>query len=408
MRSLYTFGLYNQFGLNQQRGKNMDRRTYQRRNIRWMIMLCLTLSLAPAGLGFAQTKTTVPTGAPPNAATQTTAPSDPELTQPLVTRVACNKCEDPNKIELEQELVVKVVNARPLWNESAQKDKRIVLFIDGIPLPGIEGAPRQVEKDGSAEIQFFIPLSDETTNMWSHLVQTRKRGELFTTKAAISIDLEGHTVPIATNIRGENGFTFVLAVPRWFYFCLFSVLAITIIFIDLAIKSDVIRDAGPQPAGGGRKPYSLARTQMAVWFITILAAWLYLYVFKHTFNTITDSLIALMGISAGTGVGSVAIENNQNISSPRTQGFINDLISDQNGVSFHRFQIFAWTIALVVVFIRHTITYLAMPVFGTSLLILMGISSGTYIGFKFAEKPVASPNVPAGKTDTPAGTDQSS
>jgi hypothetical protein len=70
----------------------------------------------------------------------------------------------------------------------------------------------------------------------------------------------------------------------------------------------------------------------------------------------------------------------------QSKNVIEDLISDANGISLHRFQIFVWTIVLGVVFIGSVIRELTMPEFGATLLALMGISSGTYLGFKFPEK----------------------
>jgi hypothetical protein len=67
-------------------------------------------------------------------------------------------------------------------------------------------------------------------------------------------------------------------------------------------------------------------------------------------------------------------------------GFLRDILSDGNGYSFHRFQIFAWTIVLGVIFISSVYNGLTMPEFSATLLGLMGISSGTYIGFKFPEQ----------------------
>jgi len=69
-----------------------------------------------------------------------------------------------------------------------------------------------------------------------------------------------------------------------------------------------------------------------------------------------------------------------------SKGFLRDILSDRSGYSFHRFQIFAWTIVLGIIFISSVYNSLAMPEFSSTLLGLMGISSGTYIGFKFPEK----------------------
>nr|ALS89246.1 stage V sporulation protein AB [uncultured bacterium] len=66
--------------------------------------------------------------------------------------------------------------------------------------------------------------------------------------------------------------------------------------------------------------------------------------------------------------------------------FLRDILSDSSGYSFHRFQIFAWTIVLGIIFVSAVYNNLNMPEFSGTLLGLMGLSSGTYIGFKFPEK----------------------
>ena len=68
-----------------------------------------------------------------------------------------------------------------------------------------------------------------------------------------------------------------------------------------------------------------------------------------------------------------------------SRGFLRDILSDGDGYSFHRFQIFAWTIVLGIIFVSTVYNNLTMPAFSATLLGLMGMSSGTYIGFKFPE-----------------------
>jgi hypothetical protein len=69
-----------------------------------------------------------------------------------------------------------------------------------------------------------------------------------------------------------------------------------------------------------------------------------------------------------------------------SQGFLRDILSDGSGYSFHRFQIFAWTIVLGIIFVSSVYNDLTMPEFSPTLLGLMGLSAGTYIGFKFPEQ----------------------
>ena len=60
-----------------------------------------------------------------------------------------------------------------------------------------------------------------------------------------------------------------------------------------------------------------------------------------------------------------------------------DLISDDaEGVAIYRFQMLAWTIALGFVFVFKVATERAIPTFDLATLGLLGISSGTYLGFK--------------------------
>jgi hypothetical protein len=70
----------------------------------------------------------------------------------------------------------------------------------------------------------------------------------------------------------------------------------------------------------------------------------------------------------------------------RGRRVFNDILTDVVGISLHRFQIVIWTLVLGFIFWRPVYETLAMPEFPGTLLVLMGISNGTYIGFKFPEK----------------------
>ena len=48
-----------------------------------------------------------------------------------------------------------------------------------------------------------------------------------------------------------------------------------------------------------------------------------------------------------------------------------------------------WTVILVIIFVASVWKDYAMPTFSGNVLALMGISGGTYVGFKFKEKPKA-------------------
>lgn len=80
-------------------------------------------------------------------------------------------------------------------------------------------------------------------------------------------------------------------------------------------------------------------------------------------------------------------EAESGLTKPVSEGFKKDLLSDADGeISFHRFQIVVLTIILGTMFCVGVYRALAMPEFDGTLLALMGISSGTYLGFKIPER----------------------
>jgi hypothetical protein len=86
-------------------------------------------------------------------------------------------------------------------------------------------------------------------------------------------------------------------------------------------------------------------------------------------------------------------------SGPRASaGFLRDLISDDRGVvALDRLQVMVWTLVLGGIFLSSVFAYLTMPEFSATMLALMGISSGTYIGFKLPwknEERVSPPSAP--------------
>jgi len=307
-----------------------------------------------------------------------------DTSKPYVLSVSSGSASLEDAVGLEAKLSITVVNGGELIDEARRTNKNIILFIDRIPLKGIYPESYTINRDKD-DLHFFIRHADDAITLWNHFISSRKPGELFTRKVSISVGLEDQ-IAIPTRVKEDKAFTLVLVKKSWFFTSIAIIAAILILFLVLAVKSDILRDIGPNPATG-RKPYSLALVQMATWFFVIMASWLLLYVVKHTFNTITDTLVILMGISAGTGMGGMAIDTNRNKPVKQSQGFLRDILSDEYGISFHRFQIFSWTIVMVAVFIRQVTAYMTMPEFDASLLMLMGISSGTYLGFKVAEKP---------------------
>jgi len=161
---------------------------------------------------------------------------------------------------------------------------------------------------------------------------------------------------------------------HWIWMLCWAVLFVPaiILFIKYARKSDIIRDPGElEPKPGAltqKKAYSLARTQMALW--TFLVAGMLVFIFMVTWNgTLSSGILILLGISFGTTLLAATAEGPPK---PQvSQGFIEDLLSDGNGPSFHRCQMVLFTLVLAIIFVVKAASTLVMPEFDPTLLVLL-------------------------------------
>jgi hypothetical protein len=177
--------------------------------------------------------------------------------------------------------------------------------------------------------------------------------------------------------------------PWWLAVWAVIFVSAVILFVRYARSSDIIRDPGTlaAPAGGvaPQKSYSLARTQMALWTFLVAGALAFIFLVTWNENTVTAGVLVLIGISSGTTLLAAVADGTQPAPQP-TKGFVADLLSDGDGPSFHRYQMMLFTVILALIFVVKTASGLVMPEFDSTLLGLMGISSGTYLGFKLQGK----------------------
>jgi hypothetical protein len=135
--------------------------------------------------------------------------------------------------------------------------------------------------------------------------------------------------------------------------------------------------------------YSLALSQMLFWTVLVVGAFVFIWVTTGDINTVTDSALILMGISSATALSARAIDTSATgaTSAPEltTNSFWKDILHGTTDYEPHRLQIVVWTLVLGIVFIFSVWNDLTMPDFNGTLLTLMGISSGVYVGFKYQE-----------------------
>jgi hypothetical protein len=143
-------------------------------------------------------------------------------------------------------------------------------------------------------------------------------------------------------------------------------------------------------------PFSLTKVQFGVWTVLISSVYVYLSLCKGDCAEagINKTALVLMGIYAGTAVASSVMDKNEiSDNRPRHQntpsrGFFLDILSDDNGISLHRFQNLAWTIIAMTVYlykVSEVTTGCQLPELSDTLLALTGISSATYLVLKSKE-----------------------
>lgn len=195
--------------------------------------------------------------------------------------------------------------------------------------------------------------------------------------------------------------------PILFFWIAFLVLLALMIFLDR--KFQMLRDNSVALP----KPYSYARVQLAWWTLVVLSCLIAILLARNAMPTLDSSTLILLGMSAGTTVVArltdISDRNNSgtDLVSQDFNGenFLLDILSDKNGVSIHRLQSVLINIIFGVWFIVQVLRHLTgvnpclpgdldcgkhpldfiIPVISTNNLILLGLSSGTYVALKTME-----------------------
>jgi hypothetical protein len=360
------------------------------------------------------------------------------------------------RVALRQTIRVTVRNLQP-WTrrENVTLDK-LMLYIDGVPFRFGSGDNRVgpgLIRD--SVLVFDLRRDEQNKDAWTRLLGRNVNNYFDETRSVpLTVGLENgaqakDTTVTLVRINNDN--------LRYFLIC---IVVFLVLFFVLAIRSDILRDSGGQPNYNGRKTYSLARTQMALWFVVITVGYVFIWMVTSDIFSLTEGVVGLMGISTATALGSIAVDSNKynlqrnkrneqaekrlaceceaekfsseiislsqldsaapgagsaqallekkaelaaktkeiqqldtiirNIDKalePKSsKGVFKDLFYDDEGISLHRVQVGVWTLLLLDIFIGRVADTLTMPQFDPILLALMGISGGTFVGFKLPEK----------------------
>ncbi|HWN11252.1 MAG TPA: hypothetical protein VNO50_18595 [Pyrinomonadaceae bacterium] len=373
----------------------------------------------------------------------TTSPIASPSPSPKVTAITDGHLELDDLVDVDVEGLAE-------W--AAKNDtSKLVPYINGRAITG--NYPEAILPTKN-HLQFHLQMTPDNKAVWIDLLGAPNG---IRKPVAFSVGPEG-IGPFDSVFDKSNRIPLTVISPVYGVVALFVILGTLFILLWLARTTSLIRERGGCKVPGKLKPYNLGRTQMAFWFFLVYASYTAIWLITDALDTITPSLLGLMGISAGTALGEALIDSGKNDASdsqlqalvaqkqaleqsipdlqaqlaavsekpnptledttsrdslnkqlndsrarlaqitqqidaltpPESRavsaGFLRDILADSTGYSFHRFQIFAWTIILGIIFVSAVYNSLNMPEFSPTLLGLMGLSSGTYIGFKFPEQ----------------------
>jgi hypothetical protein len=292
--------------------------------------------------------------------------------------------------------------------EGAPEITDLILFIDGQPLPGTqpivesqrdeplpsgasEGEEKSQGQDFVVTFRVSFPItrdlsSDKGKESWKRILggMGKQRREV-----PVSLGLINGP-PLPSTYKAE----FIrLGTGRLLLFLLVAA-ALGLGFLVVAVGTGALRDKEPVKPGEDITPdtraYSLSRTQIAIWTMLVVYAYLFIWFITGEYNTaIPGSILAILGISAATFATAAAVDKSkekEGATVMRTDGPLRDLLTDRGGAGMHRVQFGLWSVVLMIVFCITTYETLAMPDFNTGLLGLMGISSAAYATMKIPEK----------------------
>ena len=208
--------------------------------------------------------------------------------------------------------------------------------------------------------------------------------------------------------RGENliaGGTMHYQIIRIPYLLVgFAFIAIvSIALFRLGKASTLLRDTpnGPCIIPVQSRTYSMGRVQMAWWFFIVLISYIWLWIVAEGIPTMSAHALGLMGIGSATYLTAAGVDASKQTVLGSSQGFWNDILSDAQGLALYRFQMLVFNVLFGILFLIYVVQNVAMPDLDTNILALLGMSAGTYAGFKIPEKQTAATPPASDQQDNP-------
>ncbi len=322
--------------------------------------------------------------------------------RPMIEKVECEPCR------VGGEAVLTVANLAA-WKAGAKADPaKLVLTLDGVKMPHM--VPSVNVSDGLLRFP-LLRFADkgESTGAWLQFLPKVLGGDsrfdvgLADDKGAI-VESRG-----AATFSGSIHRLGVTVIPS-------LVLVVALYRFGRKSKWAWLRDdyesAMPDDADLKKalatisKPVSLARGQMLCWTAVVVISWIAIGASAGDWFTITNTALLLMGLGAGTTLGSMAVGVPKKLAAAikayidaaaadkqlrrdeltkllTSEGWAKDIASNYGeGAGLHRVQMLLFAVIFGVWAVWRAYSDGSIPELSTAQLALLGISASSYVGFK--------------------------
>jgi hypothetical protein len=317
----------------------------------------------------------------------------------------------------------------------ASRSRRLALFIDGVRTPAAFDV--RVKHEGSwywATPELSLPTGATAAEARTWRLMLSKASLDGIRRVHLSIGDADAALPRAA--VGEGLLRFQVFEPWIVYPGAVALLLMMAGLIVWQWRSCMLRDRSPKgelkdAAGNpledadGRilqdnPPFSLGRLQLALWLLLTVGGFLYVWlVTGQATGIFTNEVVTVIGIAGASGAVAAAMGAPSASTSPtdarlqgddtvngvgadtiaggdandeiQSQNVLLDILSDNRGVVLHRVQMVVWTLVMGVIFAWSVVTACAFPAFDQALVLLSGVTSALYVGFKVPESLLRNP-----------------
>lgn len=297
-----------------------------------------------------------------------------------------------------------------VWRRATNADlTKLQLVLNGSRIPGLVPLFHESEVGGAIEFKLRrFPDKPDSVTAWEGVLQAG----LAWTPRSVSVSIADDRQVLA---RADEELTFEAMSMGGRLLCAALALLVVGLVLGRSARSSnwgFLRDdygVGPNVLlPGSNFAFSLAKVQMTLWTVVIVIGFVLSAAAFKSFPDVNETVVVLLGIGIGTAVGSLAVVPSRvteeikifeaSAKAPadkqRLDMFLKskDILADisrdygSTAADLHRLQNIVFTLIVMVMFIISVASTGTFPTFSNTLLALIGVSGGAYVGFKAATR----------------------